>query len=285
MPPSSKFRKLTAAEKAIGKRIAAYRRFKLWHQYDLAAQIGISRDQLASFEIGRVALTTRAAIMIADELHLSLLWLAEGVGQNNRFLELPADIKEKALEHRCFLDAWRSALHDYFYRDWKFVTERHRGGNYTPDDVRIERWIEAPKQKQNEFSERLVSQLYLDLEEAFSGLSVDGKQRLFECVDEALRGYLEDWNNEHPGQKIKPLQKNDLTGDSLKSKNGDVKSEVQKLIERVKRKAARPGAKADLARELKVAPARITEWLSGKKEPGGDYALRLQKWVESPTHQ
>ena len=51
------------------------------------------------------------------------------------------------------------------------------------------------------------------------------------------------------------------------------------------RKAARPGAKADLARELKVAPARITEWLSGKKEPGGDYALRLQKWVESPTHQ
>lgn len=75
---------------------------------------------------------------------------------------------------------------------------------------------------------------------------------------------------------------NVLTDVSLKGNNAGVKSEkseIEKLIEDVKRKAAKPGAKAELARKLDVAPARISEWLSGKKEPGGDYALRLQKWV------
>ena len=56
-------------------------------------------------------------------------------------------------------------------------------------------------------------------------------------------------------------------------------SEIKKLMARVKRKAERPGAKAELARALGVKPPRISEWLSGSKEPGGEYALRLLKWV------
>jgi DNA-binding XRE family transcriptional regulator len=77
-------------------------------------------------------------------------------------------------------------------------------------------------------------------------------------------------------------QKNDLTRSSLKRKNKGVKSEIQKLIEQVKRKTSKPGAKSNLARELHVAPARISEWLSGEKEPGGDYTLRLRNWVTPP---
>lgn len=75
--------------------------------------------------------------------------------------------------------------------------------------------------------------------------------------------------------------KNDLhlTVGSLKSNTMDVKSEIDKLIERVKHKASKPGAKAELARMLDVDPARVSEWLSGKKEPGGEYTLRLLKWV------
>jgi transcriptional regulator with XRE-family HTH domain len=77
-------------------------------------------------------------------------------------------------------------------------------------------------------------------------------------------------------------QKNNLTRSSLKRKSKDVKSEIGKLIERVKHKASKPGAKSNLARALGVAPSRISEWLSGKKEPGGDYALRLRNWVTQP---
>ena len=71
-----------------------------------------------------------------------------------------------------------------------------------------------------------------------------------------------------------------LTVSSLKSNITGVSSEIEKLIARVKAKAAKPGAKAELARTLDVDPARISEWLAGKKEPGGEYTLRLLKWVE-----
>ncbi len=77
--------------------------------------------------------------------------------------------------------------------------------------------------------------------------------------------------------------KKGLTSHSLKSNTEPVKSELEKLIERVKRLASHPGAKAQLARFLKVAPARVTEWLSDdpetRKEPGGHYTLELLKWV------
>ena len=80
-------------------------------------------------------------------------------------------------------------------------------------------------------------------------------------------------------------QKKDLTVGSLKSNSEGVKSEIEKLIELVKGKASKPGAKAELARTLGVAPARISEWLSGEKEPGGEYTLKLLHWVKSPERQ
>jgi transcriptional regulator with XRE-family HTH domain len=76
-----------------------------------------------------------------------------------------------------------------------------------------------------------------------------------------------------------------LTKDSLKSNNAGVSSEIVKLIAKVKAKASKPGAKAELARTLGVDPARISEWLAGKKEPGGEYTLRLLKWVERQERQ
>ena len=59
---------------------------------------------------------------------------------------------------------------------------------------------------------------------------------------------------------------------------------MEDLIERLNAllRSAFPGAKAELARALKVAPARISEWLSGEKEPGGDYTIKLLNWVERP---
>ncbi|HXC35968.1 MAG TPA: hypothetical protein VNV43_08845 [Candidatus Acidoferrales bacterium] len=77
-----------------------------------------------------------------------------------------------------------------------------------------------------------------------------------------------------------------LTANSLKGKtHAGMKTEIQKLIERVKRKASKPGAKTALAKDLRVAPARISEWLSGEKEPGGEYTLQLLQWVEQEERQ
>jgi transcriptional regulator with XRE-family HTH domain len=63
-----------------------------------------------------------------------------------------------------------------------------------------------------------------------------------------------------------------------------VKSEIEKLVARLKRATAKPGKKAELARFMAVAPPRVSEWLSGQ-EPGGEYALKLLNWVEQQERQ
>lgn len=57
-------------------------------------------------------------------------------------------------------------------------------------------------------------------------------------------------------------------------------SEIQHLIKRLKIATAFPGMKGKLAADMKVPRPRVSEWLTGKKEPGGDTTLRLLKWVE-----
>jgi len=64
----------------------------------------------------------------------------------------------------------------------------------------------------------------------------------------------------------------------------DVKSEIEQLAKRLKRATAQTGKKAGLARFMGVAPARVSEWLSGQ-EPGGEYALKLLRWVTEQERQ
>jgi len=60
-----------------------------------------------------------------------------------------------------------------------------------------------------------------------------------------------------------------------------MESEISRLIERVQAVCARQrGKRAELARHLGVEPARISVWLTGKKTPGGENALRMLRWVQ-----
>ena len=79
--------------------------------------------------------------------------------------------------------------------------------------------------------------------------------------------------------------KKNLTSITLKGNNAGVQSEIQKLVNQLKRVTAAKGKKAELSRFMGVAPARISEWLSGEKKPGGEYTLRLLNWVEQQERQ
>ena len=79
-----------------------------------------------------------------------------------------------------------------------------------------------------------------------------------------------------------PLEKRNyrLTESSLKRTiGGEVKTEIEQLITRVNKKTSVRGMRAALAKAIGVEPSRVSEWLDGKKEPSGNYALLLQKWV------
>jgi transcriptional regulator with XRE-family HTH domain len=58
-----------------------------------------------------------------------------------------------------------------------------------------------------------------------------------------------------------------------------VKSPLANLLKRLNRATAARGKKAELAAFLKVPRPCVTDWLSGKREPGGETTLRLLYWV------
>lgn len=84
------------------------------------------------------------------------------------------------------------------------------------------------------------------------------------------------WYAEEGGVELEEKEFDSVT---RVSNTEGVKSETQKLRDDLKRATAKPGMKAKLARKMKVAPARVSEWLSGQ-EPGGEYALKLRAWAD-----
>ena len=81
--------------------------------------------------------------------------------------------------------------------------------------------------------------------------------------------------------------RNDVLTDSssIARTKADVKIAPQwpELKKRLQKATAAIGSKPALAKVLSVDPTQISQWLSesqSAREPGGDYALRMLKWVE-----
>jgi transcriptional regulator with XRE-family HTH domain len=72
-----------------------------------------------------------------------------------------------------------------------------------------------------------------------------------------------------------------LTNITVSGNMAPVKNSLELLRRRLRKATEARGKKAELARWLSVPLPRISEWLSGGREPGGETALRLLSWVEA----
>jgi len=75
-------------------------------------------------------------------------------------------------------------------------------------------------------------------------------------------------------------QKEGLTNKVYSLTSSGVQPVLPKLIGRLKNATSERGQKIALAKWLGVHRQCVTDWLSGKQEPGGEITLRLLKWVE-----
>jgi len=74
--------------------------------------------------------------------------------------------------------------------------------------------------------------------------------------------------------------KNNLPKAESDAKDVGVKAHLPQLLERLKRATVASGSKSDLADFLGVPLASVSRWLSGDREPGGEYVLQMLTWVE-----
>jgi DNA-binding transcriptional regulator YiaG len=80
-------------------------------------------------------------------------------------------------------------------------------------------------------------------------------------------------------------QKKDLTDTETIATTSDVKAQLPKLLERLKKASSASGKKSELANFLGVPLASVSRWLSGEREPGGEITLKMFHWVEQQERQ
>lgn len=68
--------------------------------------------------------------------------------------------------------------------------------------------------------------------------------------------------------------------DSESRDTAPMKTEMERLIDKVKKLTEPRGMKSGLAEHLGVSTSTISEWLAGHYEPGGQATLKLLQWVE-----
>lgn len=265
---------------AIGKRLRIFRENLRISRSSFALSIGYGSERVASYEAARAPLPYSVFVAIADKFSIDPFWLATGNGEEKSMLRFhyPGPAQLKLPEKVSFFEAFSKSLYPDLQKgtfDAKSETVlRYKLSKIMARQVVI--WLHlVPDDHVKEFDDAIQKfwgDFYktLPMENPLNKLRRETAFRQFESALEkhllADPGYLLDFP---------------LTDNSLKSKAGaEVKTEIRKLIERVKLKVTKPGAKAALAKELRVAPARVSEWLAGEKEPGGEYTLRLLRWVE-----
>jgi transcriptional regulator with XRE-family HTH domain len=308
-------------ERAICRRVKTIRESIKWSQSSFAEQLGITRDQLASIECGRTPLRYEIAWNIRQAFGISLRWLEEGWGHEDDVesdnLPIPS---ATGLPERALLSVVAQTFSQYGDENLVAIGPEDAAApvkgksdavpKFTNQVELLNAVMKALEGDESSTGhddianrELLESQLKILvggwIARIPKGHAYEFTEELNRTAEHFIRSFPEDppdvidrrsekitWERIKKANAKKilvaaQLQKKDLTDSSLKSKTIGVKSEMQKLIEQVRRKASKPGAKSALARALGVVPARISEWLSGKKEPGGDYTLKLLHWVRS----
>ncbi|MGA9452602.1 MAG: helix-turn-helix transcriptional regulator [Verrucomicrobiia bacterium] len=256
-------------ERQICSRLKELRERRGDSQWVFAAMLSVSRDRLAGIECGRTPLRIETAIRLAEITGCNLNWLADGTGPVNG--PLPSSGFVGQIPPRCL-----------FSRAWQV-------------------WLKAalgPAAKQ--FGEPVIGgggvggatvQDYLDEEIAgiLKHLPSEFHWNFFAHVTKAGRDFVKTnlaaINRARAGVSNRP--ENNLTEpESRETLAENVKPQLPSLLDRLNRATKEAGKMSALAKHLakamgrKVPLASVSRWLSGKREPGGEITLLLERWVK-----
>lgn len=286
---------MPAEEKAICQRLRQFRAFTGLSQAEFASLTGLDQRAYASYEYARSQLNYPAAWRILRAFRqLSPQWLAEGQGMMlyTYFVSYPMPeetglgpralyslVYETSLRALLFQSrsAWNVAPDKPFplFRVGGGIVGRLEGRQIFLDI--LSGWLAGrPDARINDFLNDLLHQCSQVLdrhprEEDESAISRRVQEML--AIEAKLAVGLERYS-QHSG----------LTNSSLKRINTPMLT-LDQLVRKLKVRCRERGKKAALARKLGVPAARVSEWLSGKKEPGGETTLRLLQWVEQQERQ
>jgi DNA-binding transcriptional regulator YiaG len=247
-------------EKMIGIRLRAFREMLQIPRASFAASVGCGSERIAAYEAGRARLPYWVFKAIADRYHLYPRWLAEETGS--------PQVKNSFKDSHFIASISRHALFTEVYD--KFLSEQllHEANTTAA----------AAQTVIEELTDLAAVLKELDT----ANLSPTARTRIrqfqskYSQLASKARQELEIREAMH--QRTTPVSG---FGEKANSLNiADTEPVLPKLIARLKHATAAHGKKSELAEWLGVHRQMVTDWLSGKQEPGGEITLRMLQWVE-----
>ena len=265
---------ISKQDREIAARIKEIRQSSKCTRAYLAHLIGVAPAAITRIELGRVPLKYALAHSIFYSLQINPQWAATGKGAPKGYVSLPSAADLKVTENALFSEVCSTHLSQLFKKttadsESEIIMRNHLG-------KKAAFWVEAmfrdiPDGHVAEFQKHLEK----SAAEFFSKCPKEEPKRIF------LRRL---WYKKFSLNCEHEAAKKEFDIITVKSNAVGVKSEIEGLVNRLRRATTKPGKKAELARFMNVAPARVSEWLSGQ-EPGGENALRLLRWVEQQERQ
>lgn len=267
-------------EKDIGRRLRRFRHLIVINRVELANELEIGVPRLASYESGQVPIPYGVIKKMDFRFGLNFHWLATGHGDPRESLPVPDDFFPKTSDKTAF-----SRVYDNL----------------------IAPWFEAWNSQQQSPLQKAAAGLKDLKTEVLPTIGVDRKAtlqavaaKLFKATLDNLPAHLHwkyyrklmaasgEFLSAHvseSGESSVILSEIDLTGKVSSLTKVSVQAVLPKLIHRLKRATEARGKKSELADWLGVHRQMVTDWLSGKQEPGGENTLRLLHWVELQERQ
>jgi transcriptional regulator with XRE-family HTH domain len=264
---------LPEREAAICKRIKEFRAGRKLSRVAFAQVLGLDSSVLSNVEHGRAPVRYGLANRLCETFDVSQVWLAEGIGRPHGRIPVFPEIAENIDPQARFTYVWDRVLKSNLGLLAQQAARK-------PNKFRIQFFpIGTPPSEQSfwllsETIRQMAAELPADLVESYSTEVIAAAERF---LSESLRATPS--NNAPEGVSVS-AQKKAVDNITSYRKYAGVRYSLQNLLARLKLCTSTRGKKKELAELLGVKQPRITEWLSGDVEPGGETTLRLFQWVE-----
>jgi transcriptional regulator with XRE-family HTH domain len=287
---------LSKDELAIGRRLLELRRSFKCSRTHLAFLAKVHPSVVKRVEIGRAILKYNLADAFCRHFDVNQAWLAVEFGKRDPYIALANRLESQIPPRMAFSAAFARYI-------WSEMKDAHKRGMGAGVRVGFLHPLGLPPEKGFEHS------FCLEMAAAFKPLPDELQSAFWDALSNAIDRFYEEHNlkRERIGlirpsnwPKDRPLfdsaifhkymrgmvseemtvQKMLLTAIDALVIDGGVKSYLKPLLSRLNRLTSEDGTKAELARALGVPLASLSRWLNGKREPGGEMALRLLSWAQ-----
>jgi len=290
-------------------------------QQEFSQQVGIKRERLASYEDARAPLKTLLALQMCNQFIVSERWLASGTGYFGErkseivpFSQPMARMCMNLVEgmeasnikpNKLFSGAYDEILESRYLALWDKNGLFPRIKFSVSDDIGRLRnilqfvttsWIGIGCDEEKKRLLHGIIRAGCLLADEVAKAPVKSSPTAFELLlDEAEKREVERWEEdiarlaaEHPELSdvlgIIPAEKG-LTKITYNGNISIVTPRLPTLLKRLNEATRARGTKTALAKFMGVPLPKISQWLSGTYEPGGETTLRLLHWVEQQERQ